>query len=472
MREDELRRLISRPANRRTLLKGAGATALLAASSPYFRTGAGAATLVQTPPTRNISGTRLSLLQWSHFVPRYDTWFDRFVAEWGEANGVEAKVDHINTADVPAALASEISAGEGHDLIEHIASLAQYEKSLVNMKDVVDEATARHGEQLPMAKANSFNPTTGVYYGFCHGYAADPANYRRSLWETVGLADGPRTFDELLDGGTKIRNDQGIQLGIGMSNEIDSNMAAQAMLWAFGASVQDESEQVVINSPETVAAVEYMKKLYEGAMTPEVFGWNAASNNQLMVAGQASYILNSISAYRTAQKDQPDIAGDIFFSAPLVGPAGQERALAHGHAVFIYMMPTHAQNQDTAREFLLHLVNNYATACSESELYNFPAWSNTVPDLTEQLTNDPFGSQPPDKLSVLTTANDWTVNLGWPGPANALIGEVFATFVLPNMMAKAARGEMSPQDAVADAEAQVKPLAEKWKNEGLIGGGQ
>ena len=121
---------------------------------------------------------------------------------------------------------------------------------------------------------------------------------------------------------------------------------------------------------------------------------------------------------------------------------------------------------------MLHLDNTYATACTESELYNFPTWTNTVPDLTEQLTNVPFGSEPPDKLAVLTTANDWTVNLGWPGPANALIGEVFATFVLPNMMAKAARGEMSPQQAVEDAEAQILPLAEKWKNEGLIGGGQ
>jgi len=472
IRTNDPRRVISRSASRRSVLKGAGAASLATLAYPVFRASGRAATLVQTPPTRDVSGTSLSILQWSHFVPRYDTWFDQFVTEWGEANGVDAKVDHVNTADVPAALASEISAGEGHDLVEHIASLAQYEKSLVDMTDLVEEASTRHGEQLPMAKANSFNPTTGLYYGFCHGYAPDPANFRRTLWEAVDLPEGPTTFDELLEGGSTIMSDQGIQMGIGMSNEIDSNMAAQAMIWAFGGSVQDENENVTINTPETVAAVEYMANLFNGAMTPEVFGWTAASNNQLMVAGQASYILNSISAYRTAQKDQPDVAADIFFSKPLVGPGGEERALAHGHAVFVYMMPTHAANQDTAREFLLHLVNNYATANLESELYNFPAWGETVPDLQESLTSDPYESEPADKLMVLQDANDWTVNLGWPGPANALIGEVFATFVLPNMMAKASRGEMSPADAVADAEAQIMPLAEKWKNEGLIGGGQ
>jgi ABC-type glycerol-3-phosphate transport system substrate-binding protein len=218
-----------------------------------------------------------------------------------------------------------------------------------------------------------------------------------------------------------------------------------------------------------------MKSLFESAMTPEVFGWNAASNNQLLVAGQASYILNSISAYRTAQEQQPDTANDIFFSTPLVGPGGQERALAHGHAVFTAMIPTYSQNQDTAREFLLHLVANYEAACTEGKLYNFPAFPDTVPDLFAEggmLDNDPAGSEPPEKLAPLKTANDWTVNLGWPGPANALIGEAFNTFVLSDMMAKAARGDVEPAQAVAEAETTLNEIATKWRNEGLMGGGQ
>ena len=174
-----------------------------------------------------------------------------------------------------------------------------------------------------MAKRNSFNPTTNVFYGLCHGYAPDPGDYRRSLWEKVEMPDGPTTWDTLLSGGARIKQEQGIQMGIGMSNEADSRMAAQTLMWAYGASIQDANENVTINSPETVAAVEYMSQLFKQAMTPEVFGWNAASNNQLLVAGKASYILNSISAYRTAQKEQPEVGADIFFRSPLVGPAAK-----------------------------------------------------------------------------------------------------------------------------------------------------
>jgi hypothetical protein len=44
------------------------------------------------------AGTQLQILQWSHFVPRYDEWFDGFAAEWGSANGVNVTVDHLRTS--------------------------------------------------------------------------------------------------------------------------------------------------------------------------------------------------------------------------------------------------------------------------------------------------------------------------------------------------------------------------------------
>jgi ABC-type glycerol-3-phosphate transport system substrate-binding protein len=471
MRDDRLRLVTSRRTDRRRLLQGAGATLTLAAATPFFRTGAGAATLKQTPTTTDVSGTSLKILLWSHFVPLHDVWYDQFVTEWGEANGVTTQVDHVNTADIPAAVAAEISAGEGHDIVEHIASLAQYEKSVLDLTDLVAEMNNRYGEQLPMAKRNSYNPTTNVYYGFCHGYAPDPGNYRRSLWEQVELADGPGSWDDLLAGGAQIKQDQGIQMGLGMSNEIDSRMAAQTLMWAYGAAIQDESENVTINSPETIAAVNYMTELYKTAMTPEVFSWNAASNNQLLVAGRASYILNSISAYRTAQKDQPEVGADIFFRTPLLGPGGEDWALAHGHAVFISMIPNYAEYPDTAKEFLMHLVENYAAACEQSEFYNFPAWSSTVPDLEEWLDNDPYGSEPADKLGILKTASDWTTNLGHPGPANAAMGEIFALPTLPNMMARAATGQQTAEESVAETEQEINAIFEKWRGEGLMGGG-
>ncbi|MGE3798702.1 MAG: extracellular solute-binding protein, partial [Thermomicrobiales bacterium] len=223
-------RLLTKSLSRRGMMKSTSAALALGLSpAAAMRIEAMAQ---ESTPTANIAGTRLNILQWSHFVPAYDVWFDAFAQAWGEANDVEVTVDHINTAEIPATVAAEISAGEGHDLIEHISSLAQYESSMLDMTDIIAESTARHGEQLAMTAANTFNPTTGKFYAYCHGYAPDPGNYRRSLWETAGIPDGPNTWAELLEGGASIRSEQGVQLGLGMSNEIDSRMAAQTLMWA------------------------------------------------------------------------------------------------------------------------------------------------------------------------------------------------------------------------------------------------
>jgi ABC-type glycerol-3-phosphate transport system substrate-binding protein len=428
--------------------------------------GTGTSTTAASPSVP-LSGD-LRILQWSHFVPRHDTWFDPFAQDWGRQVGVNVSVDHIDQAEIPARAGSEIAAGQGHDLIEFIFPPSSLEPSLMDLSDLQEEAVSRHGQQLELCTRSTFNPRTEKFWGFCHGWAPDPGNYRQTMWQEAGLENGPATYEELLEGGTRIRTDQQIALGLGMSNELDSNMAARALIWSFGGSVQDADQNVTLNSPETIAAVEMMSRLFRGAMTDEVFGWNAASNNQALIAGQLSYILNSISAYRSAQKNNPDVANDIAFSPAIKGPGGA--GLASAHAIPIYVIPNHAANPDAAKEFILHLLANYSDATNNSELYTLPAFPDTVEETGEWLDDDPFDSRPADKLALLKDAESWSTNVGHPGPTNAAIGEVFSTFVLPQMMAKAARGQLSAEQAVAEAEVQVKAIFTKWRQNGLVGG--
>lgn len=63
-------------------------------------------------------GTAISLLQWHHFVPRYDAWFDDWARAWGEANNVAITVDHVNLAEMPSSLATGIGANAGYSIYE------------------------------------------------------------------------------------------------------------------------------------------------------------------------------------------------------------------------------------------------------------------------------------------------------------------------------------------------------------------
>src|SRR6266498_2860566 len=355
---DSVSGLFGTPHSRRDLLRTAGVVALGAAVAsacakeesapkPGSKPGEAPKETFSEPRTK-LSGD-LKILLWSHFVPSHDTWFDKFVKDWGAKVGVNVTVDHVDQAQIPTRIAAEIQAGQGHDLIQYIATLSQYEPSVVDMTDVTQEASKRHGTQLDICRKSSFNPNTNKFYAYSPGWVPDPGDYRKSLWEAADMPDGPQTWDDLLAGGTKIKQTKGVQLGVGLSQEIDSNMAGRALMWSYGASEQDANEQVVLNSPETVAAVDFMTKLFKQSMTNEVFAWNPASNNQGV---------------------NPTVANDIFFVPALKGP---KAAFAAQHVMYNWITPKHARNVDAAKEFLLHYTANFASACWHSKLYDFPA---------------------------------------------------------------------------------------------------
>lgn len=414
-------------------------------------------------------GTSLKILQWSHFVPQYDVWFDPFAKAWGDANNVDVSVDHIGLADLPAALTSAIDAGEGPSLVEMLFAPSAYVEGLNDLTDVNMKAQELFGAQAETCKNSSYLPATDTYYGYCHAWVPDPADYVVDKWDAVGYPNGPASWADLLDGGKKIKDQFNIPVGLGLSPELDSRMAARAIIWSYGGSVQDKNECVTINSPETVEAVKYMTELYQSTMTDEVFAWQAASNNQGLIAGELSYILNSISAYRSLQDIDPAAADNIAFGPALTGPNGEAHTSAHVWS--IYVIPKYVQGDElkAAKTFLLHLTANYNQAVFNSKLYNFPAFPSTVPELDGWLAQDPFGSRPPDKLKVLGTANDWVAWLGYPGPANPAIGEIFGSNILVTMMAEAARGDKTPEQAVTDAETQINAIFQKWRDKGLVG---
>jgi hypothetical protein len=84
--------------------------------------------------------------------------------------------------------------------------------------------------------------------------------------------------------GAKIRKQFKNPVGIGLAQEIDTAMAMRTVMYAFGGSEQNESGQLALNSKQTLEAIKFVKALHQEAMTPEVFTWDASSNNRAMVA--------------------------------------------------------------------------------------------------------------------------------------------------------------------------------------------
>ncbi len=58
-----------------------------------------------------------------------------------------------------------------------------------------------------------------------------------------------------------------------------------------GGNLVDANEKIVINSPETAKALEYVKNLYE-TFVPGTVSWNDSSNNKAFLAGDL-YLTNN-----------------------------------------------------------------------------------------------------------------------------------------------------------------------------------
>jgi len=437
--------------SRREFIKFAGASGIAAGTlGPAFLFPQRAAAQQKT----------LKILQWSHFVPAYDEWFNKkFAKEWGDKHNTNVVVDNINLVDLNTRAASEAQAKKGHDLFMFLSPPAAYESQVIDMSHVYQEVEKKHGKKIDLAHKSTFNPKTKKYYAFSDSYAPDPGNWRLDLWSQVGFPNGPDTFDDLRKGAKMIKDKFGNPCGIGLAQELDTSMAMRALLWSFGGAEQDEAGKVVLNSKNTVEALKFMKALYEEAETPEVFTWTPPSNNQAMLAGKVSYVANAISITRQAEREKLPIDKNIMISKALKGPV---RRIAAEHVMNCYVIWEFAENKDGAQQFLIDYIDAFHDGFVAGQFYNFPCFPSTVPNLQKEIADDPRAT-PSNKYKVLGDVLDWATNVGYPGYASAAIDQAFKSYTLPTMFATVAQGKVSAEDAAKTAHAEYQRIFDRMK---------
>jgi len=439
--------------SRRALLAGA-ATAIAAGSLP-----------VAFPRRSPAAPPVLRIAQWAHFVPAYDDWFDRkFTREWGQRNGVTVEIDHLSLSELRVRADTEVATQQGHDLFAFPESPAGYEAYVTPLTDVVTECERRFGRLPGFVHKGTFSPRSKQYFAVPESWAPAPLHYRSDLWGEAGVK--PDTWELIREGARKIREKVGITAGFGLSPEPDSNMTLRGLLWAFGATEQDDAGQVTINSPATLEAVKLMATIYRESMSSDVFMWDAASNNRVFVWGRASIIENAISAIRSMEKSNPELARQVVLAPPAGGPAAR---LAPASVLHCYALWKFSDKAELAKRFLIDLVAAGAEAFRVSEFYNLPCFPRAVPDLATKLApgktppaRKPGPGQPADRYALLAQADRWSASPGHPGYLTPAVDETVQRGVIPAMFARVARGDQSPEGSVRTAEVEMRRIFAKW----------
>ena len=394
---------------------------------------------------------QLSILCWSHFVPAYDKWFDQFGQEWASKNNVKLTIDHIPHLNLPAKIAAEIATQSGHDIVQLAASgTEKWSGALLDVNDLADKLGKKYGGWTPLAE--NYSSVKGRYHSIPDYFIDFPGLYRKDLWtEHAGMPNGPDSWDELLQGGRKLKA-KGFPVGIGLAHHNDSRNSWRAIMWSFGGSeVAKDGKTLTWNSPQVREAMKYMKALYKDAMTPEVLSWDDASNNRLLASGRGSWIHNPISAYRTIEGQNKELADKIFIQLSPKGPAMRQsfaNCLAYGITKF-------SKNQDTAKAYLEHLTDNYKDAFRASTGYNNPFLKTYAKGPLPIISEDP-------KLKVLEKSPDYHYTIGFPGQVTAASDEVYQQFVMIDAVAQFCSDKMDLETTMKWGDEKLKAIYAKF----------
>ncbi len=405
----------------------------------------------------------LRILQWNHFVPEFDNWFDHsFVKKWSDEHDTEVIIDRVGMTSLNSRARAEINKQSGHDLFMFLRPPSSYEDQVINHNEIYQECSSRFGKPNDIAVKSTYNPKTNKYFGFSDSYVPDPVNFRQDLWDDVGIY--PDTWEDIRRGGSKIYQRHGIPIGLGLAPELDSNMALRSIMHSFGASVQKEDGSLNLMSPQTLEALRFTSALYKESMTEEVFTWDPSSNNRMMLAGHGSLSLNAISITRTGETQKIPLSNRIALAPAAAGPVAR---IGVNHLMHIYTIWKFARNIEGAKQFLIDYVGEFREAFIASKFYNFPCFPDTVPDIMQLIAKDP-DANPQNKYAILSNVEEWTTNLGYPGYANAVIDETFSSWVISTMFADAARDRMKPEEALKIANLKVRAIHDKWTAQGKV----
>src|SRR5438132_3513847 len=377
-----------------------------------------------------LRGTTLRILTWSHFIPAYDVWFDKFSAEWGEKNGVKVRVDHIPHLEIPARIAAEFAAGAGHDIILNNSTILArlYYKTLLDLTDVYDGLGKKYGGWIPAAKSPI--EVEGRIYGIPMYYILLPMLWRKDLFQANGLQP-PDTW-ELARVAARTLKPKGSPTGMAFSHCNDANLNWRSLMFSCGATETDASgDHPTIDSKEMREALRFAKALFDEGMTPEVFSWDDASDNRFLASGIGCWIHDAISAYRTTEDTNPDVFKNTYIGMEPAGPGGKRVSTS---AANVYMSWKFSKNPQAAKEFLVHFMEEFKDGMVQSRGYNMPYLLGDAQKPMPIIGSDP-------KMQILQDFPKIVAFYGYPGPFTTPVQEVVNLFVLPDMFTRVARGQ-------------------------------
>jgi multiple sugar transport system substrate-binding protein len=248
-------------------------------------------------------GAKLRVLRWSRFVQGDIDQYMKNVQKFQDKYQIEVRVDNEGWEDVRPKAAVAANTGAGPDIILSTNDDANlYPEKLVDVTDVCTYLGGKYGGFYPVCDPY-LRPDGKKWIGVPLGVAGVCMVYRESAVKAAGFDSFPKDTDGFLKL-CKALKEKGTPPGFALGNATgDGNTWCQWLVWSFGGKIVDANNKVVIDSPETIKALEYAKELYS-TFVPGTLSWLDPNNNKAFLDGQLFLTNNGISIYYAAKNSQ------------------------------------------------------------------------------------------------------------------------------------------------------------------------
>ncbi len=432
---------------RRTLLQGGTALAAAGAlTGPALFDFAKA--WADTAPWKAEQGAKLTVMRWKRFVPSEDDAFNAIVAAFSKATGTEMNVFSESFEDVQPKASVADNTGSGLDLAWGLHTLPQlFPTKVLKMNDVADYLGKKYGGWTDAAAKTCMlnNDWLGIPVATNGGYFT----YRKSATDKAGFKEFPKDFPGFLEMCKALKaNNTPAGLALGHATG-DANGWLHWILWGHGAYTVDQNDKVIINSPETMKALEYCKALSD-TFIPGVASWNDSSNNKAYLAGELYCTLNGISIYVAAKTDasKKELAEDTYHALHPVGPVGKPSELQLALPILAFNFTKYP---NAAKAFIAFML----------EKEQFEGWLQGAQGyLTQTLNgyeNAPIWTADP-KNTVFSQASKRTLPASGIGTVGEKAAQAIADFIVVDMFANYCTGTKDAKGSIAEAERQLKRI--------------
>ena len=430
--------------NRRTLMKGAATVGALSATGLLNHAKAWA----QSSPWKPEANATLNILRWKRFVPAEDEQFMKLVDAFSQATGVKISVSNESFDDMQPKASVAANTGQGPDIAWGLHSLPHlFPDKCLEVGDVADYLGKKYGGWFAAPEATC--KVNGKWIAIPAAVNGGYINYRISSMKKAGFSTFPDKTDGLLELCKALKaNNTPAGFALGHATG-DANAWVHWLLWSHGSYLIDKDEKIIINSPETMKALEYVKKLSE-TFIPGTPSWNDSSNNKAFLAGELHLTSNGISIYVAAKADKAlnAIAEDMDHAVFPVGPVGKPQEL---QLTFPMLAFKYTKVPNAAKAFMAYLL--------EAENYNL--WLEAAAGyLTHPLMAydaNPVWTKDPKNIVFKNAARN-TLPASGIGPVNEKAAAAIADFILVDMVANYCTGAMDAKTAIATAERQAKRI--------------